>query len=86
MKTETMQSADRATGKNDTDVDEVRALNWRSEILRGTVAGAAGLAAFCIALLSGMPKPVSYTIVGLVCLWSASVGADRAIKRRRSTE
>lgn len=34
--------------------------------------------------LGGMPKPIAYAIVGLVCLWLVSVGADRAIKRRRA--
>lgn len=36
--------------------------------------------------LGGMPKPIAYGIVGLVALWLVSVGADRAVKRRRSTE
>lgn len=69
----------------ETGVAATRSWTWPAEVLYGTVAGAIGLAAFCLSLLAGMPKPISYTIVGVVCLWLVSVGADRLVKRRRAS-
>lgn len=72
------------------DREEERLRAFWSGIGSFTVAAVAGIGT--AVALAGLvregvvSKTVAYVIVGLVCLWLASIGADRAVKRRRAAK
>lgn len=70
------------------DREDVRLRAFWSGIGSSIAAGVAGLGtALALAGLvreGVVSKTVAYVIVGLVCLWLVSVGADRAVRRRRA--
>lgn len=53
------------------------------DIAAATVGLLLGVGMVEICHLKHWPRPVPYTVIGLVSLWLASVGADRLVRRVR---